>query len=710
MKKILTLSVLLLAVVMMYAQQMRPEASLQPTSEMILSDGTAEYFPLNKAFGDIIWSEDFGGGALPTGWTVYDGNLMDYFWYWSDDARPGYQGTYSTNNDTFYSETADNGYMMISGDIYNAGGGSVAMDSYVMTGAMNFDTVTSAMIEWVQYFRYCCSATTIQMKFSVSTDGVNWTDFDVRQGVAVNAASPNPQAVQINITPLVAGQSTVYMKWHKGGASHYFWAIDDIRIIEAPSNELVLKDTYISNVGLGLSHSGFYSLIPYSQLMPIYFGADVHNNGNAAQTDVNVNTRVYNEAEVLVYDETADTTGVVLAYDSLIAFDMATLFTVPAIDRYGVEFEAIQTEVDEIPENNLSAKSYFSVTENKIFGRDIARTGYASPSQYTGGVDGDFIGVNYFITNNDVVNSISVYVDYRTVPGTQMRAVLFSDATEPLAQIYSEEYVVQKVDLGTWVRLPLIPIAPTDVDLVAGTNYIAGIEFYFQGIGNLWIGGDNSLVHLFNLSSVLRIGSNWYWFSNLPLVRLNLDAATLPPTFTSARLDTCPVNWVYTYNVSLVDPNGLPLTITMDDYYNGTLATITDHGDGTATITSTSSLENLGFAAGGSFRLRIFADNGISRNEQYFYVSVKEFAVIGVDENDLNDIRIYPNPANNLVNIDNAANSSVSIYNLLGEVVKSVRTTSNNTSIDVSNLAAGSYVVKVQGENSNYSHQLNITR
>lgn len=710
MKKLFTFSVFMLAVVMIYAQQIRPQASLQPTDEMILSDGTSEYFPLNKAFGDLIWSEDFGGGALPAGWTVYDANLMDFYWYWSDDARPGYQGTYSTNNDTFRTETYANGYMMISGDIYNAGGGSVAMDSYVMTAAMNFDTVTSAMIEWSQFFRYCCSATTIQMKFSVSTDGTNWTDFDVRQGVAVNAASPNPQPVQINITPLVAGQSTVYFKWHKAGASHYFWAIDDIRIIEAPTNELVLKDTYISHLGSGLSHSGFYSKVPMTQLMPIYFGADVHNNGNAAQNDVNVNTRVYNSAEVLVYDETDDTTGVVLAYDSLVALDMATLFTAAGIDKYSVEFEAIQTEVDEVPANNLSARSSWSVTDNKVMARDIARTGYCSPSQYTGGADGDFIGVNYFITNNDVVSSISVYVDYRTVPGTQMRAVLFSDATEPLAQIYSEEYVVQKVDLGTWVTLPLIPIAPADVDLLAGTNYIAGIEYYFAGIGNLWIGGDNSKVHLFNLSSVLRIGSNWYWFSNLPMMRMNLDGAVVPPTFTSSRLDTVPVNWVYNYTVTTSDASGLPLTFTLDDYYDGDLATITDNGDGTATITSTASMENLGFAEGSTFRLRVMVDNGTTSNEQYFYVTVKAFSQIGVDENELNDIRIYPNPANNLVNIDNAANSTVSIYNLLGEVVKSVRTTSNNTIIDVANLASGSYIVKVNGENGTYSHQLNIAR
>lgn len=711
MKKTLFLTLFVISVMSLAAQQNNQEAWALPTLADEVAAQATPLTPQHKAFGDFIWGEDFGGGALPAGWTVYDGNSMNYFWYWSDDPRPGIAGTYSTNNDTFYSETADNGYMMISGDIYNAGGGSVVMDSYVMSGAMNFDTVTSALVTWVQYFRYCCSSANILMQFSISTDGTNWTDFDVRQGVAVNAASPNPQTVSINITPFVAGQPVVYFKWYKGGASHYFWAIDDIKIVEAPENDILLNATYVSHVGNSVYHSGYYYQVPNYQLMPVFFGADVRNNGNAVQTEVNAHARVYDGTETLIFDNTDDTTNVSLVYDSIAELEIVPLFDAPGNDTYKVNFEAVQFQIDENPANNVSDDFSWKVQDNKVMARDVYRTGYCSPSQYTGGTDGDFIGVNYYITNLDTASSMSVFIDYRTDPGTQIRGLVFDDSgTDPLPKITSEEYIIEAKDLGTWITLPFIPINPTDAELAGGQNYIVGIEFYYDGIGDLWIGGDNSTFHLFHLSSVLRLGSDWYWFSNLPLVRFNLGTAVVPPTFTSNRLDTCPQNWAYTYNVTAMDNSGLPLVFTMDDYYDGALATIDDNGDGTATITSTDVLENLGFVAGESFRLRVFVTNGIARNEQYFYVSVKDDAIIGIDEEVPAGIHVYPNPANGEIFITNAENSMVEISNLIGEVVLSSRSENAQTTLNVSNLSVGTYLVRISNENGTFTQKLNITR
>ncbi|MCF8295349.1 MAG: T9SS type A sorting domain-containing protein [Bacteroidales bacterium] len=710
MKKTFFLTLFIISVLSLVAQQNRTEAWALPTLGDEISAQATPFTPQHKAFGDLIWSEDFGGGALPSGWTVFDGNSMDWFWYWSDDPRPGIAGQYSLNNDTFYAETADNGYMMISGDIYNAGG-STAMDSYVMTGAMNFDTVTSALVSWTQYFRYCCNASTVLMQFSISTDGTNWTVFDVRENVAVNAWSPNPQNVAINITPFVAGQPVVYFKWYKGGASHYFWAIDDIKIVEAPENDVMISSTLVTNMGGGTYYSGYYSQMPTSQLMPILFSADVRNNGNAVQTEVNAYARVYDGTNTMIYENTDDTTGVSLVYDSIITLDMVPQFTAPGVDDYMVNFEAFQFQIDENPDNNFSEDVNWRVQENTVMARDYYRTGYCTPDQYVDGGDGDFIGCHYFITNTSSAASISVYIDYRTTPGTLMKAVLYDDSgTSPAPQIYSEEYTIMSVDLGTWVTLPFIPVSTGDDEVLGGQNYIAGIEFYFVGIGDLWIGADNSDFHWFNVASALRQGTSWYYITNVPMVRLNLGTAIIPPTFTSTRLDTCPQNWVYSYDVTASDASGLPLTFTMDDYYDGDLATITDHGNGTATITSTAALEDLGFVSGETFRFRIFVTNGTTRNEQYFYVSVKDDEIIGIDEEVPAGIHVYPNPANGEIFITNAENSMVEISNLIGEVVLSSRSENAQTTLNVSNLSVGTYLVRISNENGTFTQKLNITR
>jgi hypothetical protein len=66
-----------------------------------------------------------------------------------------------------------------------------------------------------------------------------------------------------------------------------------------------------------------------------------------------------------------------------------------------------------------------------------------------------------------------------------------------------------------------------------------------------------------------------------------------------------------------------------------------------------------------------------------------------------NDIIIYPNPASKQLNINVSQNEidEVSIYNLLGQTVITVK---NNNSIDISGLPNGIYIVRVtQGQNKN---------
>jgi uncharacterized repeat protein (TIGR03803 family) len=76
----------------------------------------------------------------------------------------------------------------------------------------------------------------------------------------------------------------------------------------------------------------------------------------------------------------------------------------------------------------------------------------------------------------------------------------------------------------------------------------------------------------------------------------------------------------------------------------------------------------------------------------------------GVDENDmLKFLNIYPNPATNKINIVNTGNlqkeTIVSIFNIQGEqVFSNTFTNQNSMDIDVSSLAKGVYMVKIQTE------------
>jgi hypothetical protein len=81
---------------------------------------------------------------------------------------------------------------------------------------------------------------------------------------------------------------------------------------------------------------------------------------------------------------------------------------------------------------------------------------------------------------------------------------------------------------------------------------------------------------------------------------------------------------------------------------------------------------------------------------------------LGVKENSISGLKIYPNPVKNLLNItsDSFEAKTVAIYNVLGKVVLSEKVT--NAPVNVANLAKGVYVVKVTEEGKTATRKLVI--
>jgi hypothetical protein len=62
-------------------------------------------------------------------------------------------------------------------------------------------------------------------------------------------------------------------------------------------------------------------------------------------------------------------------------------------------------------------------------------------------------------------------------------------------------------------------------------------------------------------------------------------------------------------------------------------------------------------------------------------------------------IEIYPNPANNNLNIKISEKSNIEILNIEGQIIKSICAIDKATTIDLSDLASGMYFVKAKMEN-----------
>ncbi|MBN2669427.1 MAG: T9SS type A sorting domain-containing protein [Bacteroidales bacterium] len=67
----------------------------------------------------------------------------------------------------------------------------------------------------------------------------------------------------------------------------------------------------------------------------------------------------------------------------------------------------------------------------------------------------------------------------------------------------------------------------------------------------------------------------------------------------------------------------------------------------------------------------------------------------GVARVNNSNCKIYPNPTTGLVQISGVKGGQIEVYNMVGQVVYSVDNATGKTSIDLSSLDNGNYIVKV---------------
>ncbi|MGJ8592152.1 MAG: T9SS type A sorting domain-containing protein [Aquaticitalea sp.] len=98
------------------------------------------------------------------------------------------------------------------------------------------------------------------------------------------------------------------------------------------------------------------------------------------------------------------------------------------------------------------------------------------------------------------------------------------------------------------------------------------------------------------------------------------------------------------------------------------------------------------------YLIQVWSDGTARRASGWFEVTVQDSA-LSVPEVALSDIKIYPNPANDVLNIQsNAKVDKVSIYNMLGQKVLESTYNTNEVSVNISSLNKGMYMAIVSSE------------
>ena len=93
-----------------------------------------------------------------------------------------------------------------------------------------------------------------------------------------------------------------------------------------------------------------------------------------------------------------------------------------------------------------------------------------------------------------------------------------------------------------------------------------------------------------------------------------------------------------------------------------------------------------------------------------FGVSFISDGILGTSDNVFSNLVIYPNPATSILNIDNAENSTIEVYDLLGRVILSRTNISLKEQLNVSSLNSGTYLIRITNDNKVITDKFIINR
>ncbi len=138
------------------------------------------------------------------------------------------------------------------------------------------------------------------------------------------------------------------------------------------------------------------------------------------------------------------------------------------------------------------------------------------------------------------------------------------------------------------------------------------------------------------------------------------------------------------------------ITLPGDNCYNFEL--LDSYGDGGGPVSLTDSEGNVIYETNGSY------GSGESKNFGY-----QQF-ILGNESSVLNNVVLFPNPAQSTVTLVNAENAAVTVYNLLGQVLLTQKQISNQEVIEVSSFQAGTYLVKIEKDGQSTVEKLVIIK
>ena len=558
----------------------------------------------------VIWDDDFSD---PNTWVMTNTGPDQHDWTIETDPVNGLPNAAADLN-PFLSATASNGFAVINSDQApgNVDGDGAIIAQMTTASAIDLSQYPNVVLKFSHNYRWWQESRVVR----VSGDGgANWTEYPMTYTVASGLTFPNgnqypglqnsgnPEMEVINISAAAGGSNNVLIQfgYDDGDFWGWYWAVDDVEILEQPVDDIQVKSAWFSGTGNGGAE---YGRTPIDQVDPTGYtlGAEVYNFGVNDATNIQVNAD-YNSGAIVSYSSWN-----LLNYDSTAYVENAENPTLAVGVYNGIYTATCDGETAGANFGNNVYERNFEIT-NDIYSIDglgnqpasTLVTAAIGTSSFTDASDGLVVAAHYQFKNAGVVSGIRVMLNSASDAGGEIYASIKDTSTfwaGDMTSLYNAT-----------------PVVLTAADVAAGY-----VDCWFPSVINLSAGNYYAAVELYSNANTADV--------------VIIDDATVPQPADASAI-----------------------------FIPGAQA----------------------YTNGEAIGIRMLTGNGWG---------------VGLEENSLTGVSIYPNPSKGIVNITNENNvsNSIVVYDMLGQVILT-KNVSSATSIDLSVNGTGVYLVEVSNNN-----------
>ncbi|MDG1190399.1 MAG: T9SS type A sorting domain-containing protein [Flavobacteriales bacterium] len=477
---------------------------------------------------DIIWYENFREGL--------DGNNNSFDPSWTTQGSDGAiweldfdgsNGDYAGNEPFLLeSESADNGWMIFDADGSNAGLPTAAYSNRkgsLTSPYIDLSNDSNVTLSFEHAYRWCCSGSHELTVFI--NNGSGWSaanSFQVNDLGTINILSGTVN-VEIIITEMAALNDSVQIRfdWANDAetASHYFWMIDDVKIIKTQAYSSNILTSY-NNVPSTYFGGTSYRVMPFEQISQTayFFGGILENVGYNTLDSVRIDAYVESEGfntESYGYTIESGSRDTMFVNDGFTPADT------------GVYFGSITGKDDNNYITTDTLTQRFQVTEY-VYARD---NGNNVVNFGSFGINGDGnrqYGNVFDIYKTSTAYAVTIRLSDRTTPTATGKIVI--NTIDPNTGDVSYLTETEVLDLGSqteeWFDVVLDPPVLLDAGQVVlptlYAEYNSTDTVYISTSGSNPNNGESIVQDIDGIQEGVDPGA-WLYTTFAPCLRLNFD-------------------------------------------------------------------------------------------------------------------------------------------------------------------------------------------